>query len=196
MTRMPAPMGTPPGRVRIIGGQLRNSRLQVPVMDGLRPTPERVRETVFNWLAPVLPGAHCLDLCAGTGALGIEALSRGAARVQFVERDVRVAQALRANLGRLKAQGGEVSVAAAQDYLSGPAQKYAVVFLDPPFALGLWALLAQRLQSQSGGWLADAALIYLESPRDEALALPASWRVHREAVAGNVRFALYRSGQR
>ena len=88
-----------PGRIRIIGGSLRNSRLDVPDLPGLRPTAERVRETLFNWLAPVVEGAGCLDLCAGTGALGVEALSRGAASVQFVERDARAAQALR-EIGR------------------------------------------------------------------------------------------------
>src|ERR1700743_784355 len=97
------------GRIRIIGGHLRNSRLDVPDLPGLRPTAERVRETLFNWLTPVISGARCLDLCAGTGALGIEALSRGAGSVQFVERDGRVAQALRGNLERLKMPGGEVS---------------------------------------------------------------------------------------
>ena len=98
-----------PGRVRIIGGSLRNSRLNVPDLAGLRPTAERVRETLFNWLTPVIDGARCLDLCAGTGALGIEALSRGAASVQFVEREARAAQALRDNLARLKADAGQVA---------------------------------------------------------------------------------------
>src|SRR5574337_1194655 len=105
------------GRIRIIGGSLRNSRLEVPQLPGLRPTPERVRETLFNWLAPVLDGARCLDLCAGTGALGIEALSRGAASVQFVERDAQAAQALYANLARLKSVGGQVATLEAQAFL-------------------------------------------------------------------------------
>src|SRR5436190_10248795 len=97
-----SPRQPAPGRIRIIGGNLRNSRLEVPALAGLRPTPERVRETLFNWLAPGLPGMRVLDLFAGTGALGIEALSRGAASVDFVERDAAAAQALRANLSRLK----------------------------------------------------------------------------------------------
>src|SRR5689334_11681486 len=118
------------GRIRIIGGHLRNSRLDVPDLPGLRPTAERVRETLFNWLAPVISGARCLDLCAGTGALGIEALSRGAASVQFVERDARAAQALRENLVRLKAQGGQVAAVDAQQYLLAPAQPFGLVFLD------------------------------------------------------------------
>src|SRR5574338_1690283 len=91
-----------PGKLRIVGGTLRGSRIAVPDAPGLRPTPDRVRETLFNWLAPVIADAHCLDLFAGTGALGIEALSRGAAPVDFVEADARLADLLRANLVRLK----------------------------------------------------------------------------------------------
>ncbi|OOG66047.1 16S rRNA (guanine(966)-N(2))-methyltransferase RsmD [Rhodanobacter sp. B04] len=179
-----------PGRIRIIGGNLRNSRLDVPDLPGLRPTAERVRETLFNWLAPVIGGARCLDLCAGTGALGIEALSRGAAGVQFVERDAQAARALRDNLGRLKAAGGQVAVAAAGTFLQGAAQPADLVFLDPPFALDLWATLAQQLEA--GGWLALPAWIYVESPRASAPALPSNWQLHREGQAGEVRFALYR----
>lgn len=178
------------GRIRIIGGQLRNSRLNVPDLPGLRPTAERVRETLFNWLAPVIAGAQCLDLCAGTGALGIEALSRGAARTQFVEREPRAAQALRDNLARLKATGGEVAAADAGVYLRGAARPYDVVFLDPPFALNLWETLASQLER--GSWLAPAAWIYVESPRGVAPALPESWRPYREGQAGEVRYALYR----
>lgn len=178
------------GRIRIIGGQLRNSRLDVPDLPGLRPTAERVRETLFNWLTPVIAGARCLDLCAGTGALGIEALSRGAASAQFVEREARAAQALRDNLARLKAQGGQVATADAQVYLQGAAQPYGLVFLDPPFAQELWTPLAQRLEQ--GGWLAPGAWIYVESPRQGALALPTGWTLHREGAAGEVRYALYR----
>jgi 16S rRNA (guanine966-N2)-methyltransferase len=178
------------GRIRIIGGSLRNSRLEVPELPGLRPTPERVRETLFNWLAPVLDGARCLDLCAGTGALGIEALSRGAASVQFVERDAQAAQALRANLARLKAAGGQVAMLEAQAFLRGAGQAYDLVFLDPPFALALWPALARQLEQ--GGWLAERGWIYVESPRGQAPALPPNWQLHREGHAGEVRFALYR----
>lgn len=178
------------GRVRIIGGTLRNSRLQVAAVDGLRPTPERVRETLFDWLAPVIAGAHCLDLCAGTGALGVEALSRGAASVRFVERDARVAQALRANLLRLTASPGEVAIADAQDYLHGASREHGVVFLDPPFGLDLWASLARQLEA--GGWLAAGAVIYVESPREVAPVLPVNWQPHRQGIAGAVRYALFR----
>jgi len=181
---------TGPGRIRIIGGSLRNSRLDVPDLPGLRPTAERVRETLFNWLAPVIDGARCLDLCAGTGALGIEALSRGAASVQFVERDARAAQALRDNLARLKATGGQVAVLDAGLFLHGAPQAQDLVFLDPPFVLGLWSALARQLEQ--GGWLAAQAWVYVESPRAAAPALPPNWQLYREGHAGEVRFALYR----
>jgi 16S rRNA (guanine966-N2)-methyltransferase len=179
-----------PGRIRIIGGSLRNSRLNVPDLLGLRPTAERVRETLFNWLAPVLEGARCLDLCAGSGALGIEALSRGAANVQFVERNTQAAQVLRDNLGRLKTSAGRVASVDAGIFLQGSPQPHDLVFLDPPFALSLWTALAQQLET--GGWLAAQAWVYVESPRDGAPALPPNWQLHREGHAGEVRFALYR----
>ncbi|MDE2307523.1 MAG: 16S rRNA (guanine(966)-N(2))-methyltransferase RsmD [Xanthomonadaceae bacterium] len=178
------------GRIRIIAGSLRNSRLEVPDLPGLRPTAERVRETLFNWLAPAIAGARCLDLCAGTGALGIEALSRGAASVQFVERDARAGEALRGNLARLKVATGQVAVLAAEEFLRGPPQPHDLAFLDPPFALDLWAPLAQQLER--AGWLAAQAMIYVESPRTGAPALPQNWMLQREGRAGEVRFALYR----
>lgn len=182
-----------PGRIRVIAGSLRNSRLEVPDLPGLRPTPERVRETLFNWLAPYLAGARCLDLCAGTGALGVEALSRGAAQVQFVESDSRAAQALRDNLMRLKVTSGHVAALDARLFLQGTPQAYDVVLLDPPFASQLWTSLARQLED--GGWLAVAAWIYVESPRDTVPSLPTNWQLHREGRAGEVRFALYRRAQ-
>jgi len=179
-----------PGRIRIIGGSLRNSRLDVADMPGLRPTAERLRETLFNWLAPSIGGARVLDLCAGTGALGIEALSRGAASVQFVERDARVARAIEQNLARLKQVDGAVAALDAEVFLRGTGRPHDLVLLDPPFALGLWEALAQQLEQ--GGWLATAALIYVESPRAVMPALPPNWRLQRESHAGDARGALYR----
>ena len=187
---MSAGRGAGCGRIRIIGGGLRNSRLDVPDLPGLRPTPERVRETLFNWLAPTIEGARCLDLCAGTGALGIEALSRGAASVQFVERDARAVQALRQNLERLKVKAALVTAIDAQQFLGGSSQPMDMVFLDPPFALDLWSALARQLEQ--GGWLSDGATIYVESPRELAPSLPSNWQLRREGQAGEVRFGLYR----
>ena len=179
------------GKLRIIGGSLRGSRLAVADAAGLRPTPDRVRETLFNWLAPTISGARCLDLFAGSGALGIEALSRGAARVDFVERDARLAQQLRDNLARLKQTAANVRNADALSLLADvPAGSYDLVFLDPPFDANLWENAAQRLEA-SGGLAADA-LIYVESPAGQPLGLPAAWQAHRESRAGAVRYALYR----
>lgn len=182
--------GLATGRVRIIGGTLRNSRLEVPNKPGLRPTPQRVRETLFNWLAPSIDGASCLDLCAGTGALGIEALSRGADHVQFVERDPVLAGALRQNLQRLNMVSSHVDIADASVWLAGDGRRHDLVFLDPPFAADLWTSLSQQLEC--GGWLAPTALVYVEAPRGAVLLVPLNWVVHREATAGEVRFALYR----
>jgi 16S rRNA (guanine966-N2)-methyltransferase len=178
------------GSVRIVAGRLRNSRIDVPDAPGLRPTPDRVRETLFNWLAPAIDGAKCLDLFAGTGALGIEALSRGAATCTFVERDAGLAAALRATLTRLKVADAEVRTEPAERFLGGAPRSFDIAFVDPPFALGLWQPSLDALDK--GGWLKPGALVYVESPAGEALRMPAGWMPHRESQAGEVRFALYR----
>lgn len=178
------------GRIRIIGGHLRNSRIEVAEVPGLRPTPERVRETLFNWLAPGIQGARCLDLCAGTGALGIEALSRGAGSAWFVEPNVTAAKALRQNLERLKVTSPKVTAMDGQAFLRGAPQPMDIVFMDPPFSLDLWAPLARQLEQ--GGWLAAGAVVYIECPRTLSPELPPAWKMHRESMAGEVRFALYR----
>lgn len=177
------------GRIRIIAGALRGSRIDVADRPGLRPTSDRIRETLFNWLAPAIEGAGVLDLFAGTGALGIEALSRGAASVDFVEADRDTAAHLRATLQRLK-QPDSVHVATAERFLQTTRGPYALVFLDPPFASAAWTSIAQVLES--GGFLRASALIYVESPRASVPELPAHWALHRELLAGDVRAALYR----
>jgi 16S rRNA (guanine966-N2)-methyltransferase len=177
--------------VRIIGGSLRRSRLEVPDAPGLRPTPDRVRETLFNWLAPIIEGARCLDLFAGTGALGIEALSRGAGWVDFIERDPRLAQAMRQNLERLRQTDAAVRCADALQALGEPpADAYDVVFVDPPFTESLWQAVVIALEGN--GWLRAGALIYLEMPASTQVDAPETWGPHRESVAGAVRYALYR----
>ena len=180
----------PPGKLRIVAGSLRGSKLAVPDKAGLRPTPDRVRETLFNWLAPVIGGARCLDLFAGTGALGIEALSRGARSCMFVESDRALARLIAENLARLKVGNAEVLADEAEAMLGGSALAFDVVFMDPPFGADLWNDSAHRLES--GGWLSGDAWIYVESPADAELALPPTWMLHREGRAGGVRFALYR----
>ena len=168
----------------------------MPVADveGLRPTSERVRETLFNWLAPVIDGAHCLDLFAGSGALGFEALSRGAASAVFVERSRTAARLLRQNMATLECAGGQVVEADAFDWLQKPASRQSVnhfdiVFLDPPFAAGGYEELCRLLSE--GGWLADRALVYIEQDLEQpAPTLPADWRTKKEKTAGHVRYSL------
>ncbi len=177
-------------RVRIIAGTWRGRWLNFPDIEGLRPTPDRVRETLFNWLAPLLPGAHCLDLFAGSGALGVEALSRGAVEVCFVERHPRAVRALEDNLQRLGAQGARVERADALAWLREASPRaWDVVLLDPPFGRGCLAPVCAALQS--GGWLAPGAHVYLESERGEGDP-PGSWTVLRERTAGQVRYRLAR----
>ena len=183
----------PRGQVRIVAGSLRNSRIEVPDAPGLRPTPDRVRETLFNWLAPEIDGARCLDLFAGTGALGIEALSRGAGHCTFVEADARLAAALRATLARLKVANAEVRNEPAERFLAAAASPFDVAFVDPPFAQSLWASSLDALQSR--GWLKPVALVYVEAPVGTEPGVPAGWTLHRESRAGDVRFALYRASR-
>jgi 16S rRNA (guanine966-N2)-methyltransferase len=174
--------------VRIIGGAWRGRRIAVAGDPALRPTGDRVRETLFNWLAPVIDGMRCLDLFAGTGALGLEALSRGAAEVCFVESRPAIARALEETLRRLGAHGGRVVGADALRFLAGLPQPYDLVFVDPPFGaydLGELCTLLDR------GWLAPGGRVYLEMPAGGPFpALPPDWTVIRDKRAGHVRFAL------
>lgn len=180
-----------PGAVRIIGGSLRGSKLSVAAIPGLRPTPQRLRETLFNWLMPVIEGARVLDLFAGSGALGIEALSRGAAHALLIERDRAQAAHIGADLERLRLATAEVRCTQALEFLaSATAEAYHVVFVDPPFETDVWTAAAATLDAR--GWLAPGAYIYLESPVEPAFTLPAGWILHRESRAGAVRGALYR----
>ena len=179
-----------PGHVRIVGGDWRGTRLPVADAPGLRPTSDRVRETLFNWVQPVLPGARVLDLFAGTGALGLEALSRGAREAWLVERDPRLAEALRASVARLHAGGrAHVAQADALAWLRAPLHgRFDVVFLDPPFAAGLWNDVLAGL----GPWVAENAWLYLEAPLEAAPRPPAAWALHREGSTREVRYAVYR----
>lgn len=180
----------PPGRIRIIAGSLRGSRIEVPRSEGLRPTPDRVRETVFNWLQAHVPGAHCLDLFAGTGANGIEALSRGAESLVAIEREPRLADGLRQVLTRLKVDHARVVCDDALAWLRQPAsQRFDLVFMDPPFALDVAAEAAAALET--GGWLAASALIYVERPNGRETEMPANWTVHRQGRAGALSYTLY-----
>ena len=178
------------GRLRIVAGIWRSRLLDIADVDGLRPTGERIRETLFNWLAPTIEGAHCLDLFAGTGALGLEALSRGAAGAVFVERSPAAARQLRTNIGILDAHGASVLQQDATDFLRGmPERRFDIVFLDPPFALDALEETCRLLAET--GHLADNALVYIEDDlsRDEP-ELPQRWQVLKDKTAGNVRYRL------
>jgi 16S rRNA (guanine966-N2)-methyltransferase len=189
--------------LRIIGGRWRGRRLRFPPVSDLRPSPDRVRETVFNWLQPFLPGACCLDLFAGSGALGLEALSRGASSVVLVDRDPRVVASLQENIQRLQAVGATVVRADARSYLrfppseagtpvagsATPAPVFDVVFLDPPYRSGLVEPCARALEA--AGWLAPGAHVYLETAAaDGPPALPESWLLVRTRQAGHVGYHL------
>lgn len=187
------PPRQPACRLRVIGGQWRSRQFEFPDLPGLRPTPDRIRETLFNWLAPILPGARCLDLFAGSGALGIEALSRSAAEVVFVERHPLAIRALQDNLNRLKARNAQIEQADALTWLSTPGKPFDIVLLDPPFGEGWLEPACTRLEQ--GGWLADMAWIYLEAEAGlPPPLLPVGWTWHREKTAGTVAYRLARRG--
>ena len=191
-SKTPAPRGSrpPPGRVRIVAGKWRGRRLPVPVAPGLRPTSERIRETLFNWLAPRIEGARCLDLYAGTGALGFEALSRGAAEVLFVEQSGEAARSLAASARLLDAGNAIIHTGDAVRFLQeAEVRQRDIVFLDPPFGDARLAELCRLLVQRP--WLAPGAAVYLEQDRGaDPLVLPECWRIAREKCAGNVRYAL------
>lgn len=174
----------PSGRVRIVGGVWRSRLIGVPSRPGLRPTPERVRETLFNWLGQDLTGLACLDLFAGSGALGFEAASRGAARVVLVEEDRAAIETLRASRAALDATKVEVVAANAIVYLAAATERFDVVFLDPPFRQNLLSAVLPVLPPR----LAPSARVYLEA----ALPLPVSapWHELRRKRAGQVSYQL------
>ena len=178
------------GRLRIVAGNWRSRLLDIADAPGLRPTSERIRETLFNWLAPHIHGARCLDLFAGTGALGLEALSRGAKRAVFVESSPRAVATLNANIEVLNAADATVVDMDAFRYLrQATTDKFDLLFLDPPFADGLIAEVCQLLEKS--GVLADKCLIYIEQDRSgTAAALPERWQVLKDKTAGNVRYML------
>ena len=192
---MKAPSGcrpAGPGRLRIIGGNWRSRRLRVALSEDLRPTPDRIRETLFNWLQPWIDGANCLDLFAGSGALGLEALSRGAAHAVLVERDPEVIAALRFNVTELNALGAEVVAADCMGYLQGTTQSFDIVFLDPPYRSGLLAACCASLADR--GWVRSGGLVYLEAPSGQQPVLPDGWVFVRSRRSGQVGYHLARSG--
>jgi len=179
-----------PGRLRIVAGNWRSRLLDVADVPGLRPTSERIRETLFNWLSVRIPGARCLDLFAGTGALGLEALSRGAGSVVFVEQSAQAVAMLRNNIAILGADGASVVQADANAWLTGNhSPAFDIAFLDPPFAADMLGDLCRLLDQRNV--LADDALVYLEQDKSKPEArLPDGWRRLKNKTAGNVRYML------
>lgn len=185
---------TQPGRLRIVAGNWRSRLLEIADVPGLRPTSARIRETIFNWLSPRIAGARCLDMFAGTGALGLEALSRGAADCVFVEKSAKAAKTLRANITTLQAEKAVVHETSAVRFLqqAGDA-RFEIVFLDPPFAADILPDLCRRLEESS--LLADNARIYIEEDRNQPeLELPEPWQVLKTRNSGNVRYSLLDAG--
>ncbi len=180
----------PAASVRIIGGRWKGRRISVS-REGVRPTGDRVRETLFNWLAPYIRGLRCLDLFAGSGALGIEALSRGAGRAVFAEKSRPIAAALTRTLAELGADNAKVHCTDAMSLLESVSESFDLVFLDPPFDGPSLQDLCTLLENS--GALAESALIYMESDKRSAPPqLPPNWRPEKEKTAGNVRYALAR----
>lgn len=180
--------------MRIIGGKYRGRKLNFPARPGLRPTLGRTRETLFNWVLPMLPGARCLDLFAGSGALGLEALSRGAAQVLFVEQDRAVADALAQNLERLDVPQAQWALhrGDAETLAPGAPERFDLIFLDPPFAatgLTPWLTLIDEQ-----GWLAPDGLIYFEQARS-APPPAAPFETQRLKHAGTYQYGLLRASE-
>ena len=182
------------GQLRIIGGEWRSRQFYFPMAHGLRPTPNRVRETLFNWLAPYVPGAQVLDCFTGSGALFLEALSRGASRALALDSNSNAIAALRQTLTTLKCENGQLLQTNALQYLENQAATpYDLIFLDPPFGQDLLRPACEMLESK--GWLAQDAWIYTESEAPpSALGLPGNWRLHREQKAGQVYYSLWQRG--
>ena len=179
-------------QVRIIAGEWRGRKLSFPDSDGLRPTSDRVRETLFNWLQSEIFGARCLDVFAGSGALGFEAASRGAKQVLMVEKHVKVHQALQASMQTLQADNVTLIQQDALKWLQHREDPFDVVFLDPPFQLVAHDKLCALLDQY--GWVRAGGLVYLEYPAQQQVTLPEHWQIHKHKQAGNVHYVLAKTG--
>jgi 16S rRNA (guanine966-N2)-methyltransferase len=177
-------------QLRIIAGRWRGRKLSFAPVPGLRPTPDRVRETLFNWLDPFIRGARCLDLFAGSGALGIEAASRGAAKIVMVDHDPVVVRTLREQLQRLEFSGAQVVQQDVNSWLAAAAEPYDIVFLDPPFRENRLPACIRLLADN--GWLAAGARVYIEAEKTCTPELPDSWDLYRSKSAGQVGYHLAR----
>lgn len=177
-------------KLRIIGGQWRGRVLSFPSIEGLRPTGNRIRETLFNWLMPILSGSRCLDLYAGSGAMGFEALSRGAKHCQLIELNSEAAKQLCNNANSLRTDAAKIIRGNTLQLLKKTAEKpFDIVFLDPPFAANLWKQTAEQLEDND--WLKEGSHIYMEAPVNLIEPLPASWQLQKQKKAGQVQYSLY-----
>jgi 16S rRNA (guanine966-N2)-methyltransferase len=189
MSRAPKGKGSP-SQLRIIGGQWRGRKLAFTPEPGLRPTTDRVRETLFNWLAPDIQGARCLDLFAGSGALGLEALSRGAARCDFIDSSAASLRQIGLHLDALQAgNSGFCHPGSALEFLATTADQWDIAFVDPPFGADL--VTSSCAQLDRPGLLAPPAMVYVETGKREQPEFPESWQLHREKRAGDVCYRLF-----
>lgn len=192
----PTPVGRAPsggtGELRIIGGDWRSRKLRFPDAGGVRPSPARTRETLFNWLNFQIAGSDCLDLFAGSGALGLEALSRGAASTTLVDHTPALASALRDNLRLLKSDKGVVVCQDAERFLANRQRPpFDIVFMDPPFRQDWLERLFPLLES--GQWIKPGGWVYVEHESERATPpVPTGWLLHRQKTAGQVTYSLYR----
>ncbi len=175
-------------QLRIIGGRWRSRTISFVDAPALRPTPNRIRETLFNWVQAIVPGANCLDLFAGSGALGFEAASRGAATVTMVENNPHTVQQLEINQSVLEADAVRLVQASAIDFLASSTDRFNLVFLDPPFHQGLLQQTCEQLMK--GGHLLPDALVYLEYEKSEDVTLPDGLEWLRQKTSGDVSYGL------
>ena len=180
---------TPLGSIRIIAGKYRGRKLPVLMAEGLRPTTDRVKETLFNWLMPYINEANCLDCFAGAGSLGFEALSRGAKKVSLIELNKAAIKQLLANKQLLKSENVVVYNANVLEFLKTPTpNKFDLVFIDPPFRQNLVSQTCELLEND---WLTEQALIYVEMEAEGNQQLPNNWQLLKEKIAGQVAYRLY-----
>lgn len=187
-------MKTQSGKIRIIGGRFKGRHLQFPAVSGLRPTPERIRETLFNWLAPHISGCHCLDLFAGSGALGFEALSRGAGHITFVESSRIAVRAIVKNTQILNLNDASVVDEDSIRYLKRCRSTFDIIFIDPPFKSSLLqsslGLICQHGLISKSGWIYAEYSVHQPQPD-----CPAHWVIHRQTRAGDVKACLIQTNQ-
>lgn len=178
------------GQVRVIAGKHRGRKLPVLLADGLRPTTDRVKETVFNWLMPYLVDAHCLDCFAGSGSLGFEAISRGAASVDFFELNKKASLQLKANVALLKEPNARVYQGNCLSLIKENKKTFDIVFIDPPFRQNLVKQVIEKLTVEQS--LAAQATVYVETESElTELGIPTHWELLKEKVAGQVAYRLY-----